>query len=230
MRAVDLMTTSVITARPEATVREIARLLLEKRISAVPIVGDSGRLVGIVSEGDLMRRSDLGTEVHRAWWLRLLADDMDTADYIKSHGTCASDVMTSDVVTVSPETDIAEIAALLDRHRIKRVPVVDGGRVVGIVSRANLLRGLAAEAPRPEARTNGDDRRIRADLIRELSQAGLEMHLVGIVVKNGSVQITGAVDSEMQKHAIEVAVRNVAGIAHVDMSVAVIPPPIGAMY
>lgn len=228
MQAVDLMTTSVITAGPEATVRDIARLLLEKNISAVPIVDDAGRVVGIVSEGDLMRRSDLGTETHRSWWLRLLGDDTLAADYIRSHGMRARDVMTAEVVTVSPEADIAEIAALLDRKHIKRVPVVDQGRLVGIVSRANLLRGLMAVPP--QGPSSVDDQRIRADLIRELTDAGLEMHLIGVVVKDGVVRLTGTVGTVEQEHAIRVAIDNVPGIRDVELSVAMIPRSISQAY
>ena len=143
MNAADVMTTNVITVHADASVEEIAETLLANGISAVPVIDDFGGLVGIVSEGDLVHRVELGTEQHPSWWLEFLAGKQALAyDYIKSHGRRAADLMTRPVITVNAETPLSEIASLLDEHRIKRVPVVDKGKIIGIVSRANLVQAL----------------------------------------------------------------------------------------
>ena len=146
MQARDIMTERVITVGPETTVREIATLLLERRISAVPVVEESGEIVGIVSEGDLIHRNEIGTELRgRSWWLRLFDDSAALAErYSKSHGAKARDVMTRDVVSVDETVSLADIAELLETKHIKRVPVIRDGRLAGIVSRADLVRALAA--------------------------------------------------------------------------------------
>lgn len=131
MQARDVMSTNVITVQSDATVQDIAKRLVENRISAVPVVERGGRLVGIVSEGDLMRRTESGTERHPTWWLFLLAAPEETArDYVKTHGRCAVDVMTRRVITVNEDTPIQEIAETLEKNRIKRVPVCTE-RVIG---------------------------------------------------------------------------------------------------
>jgi CBS domain-containing protein len=139
MRATDVMTTHVITVDPDATVRDLATLLAERGISGAPVVGQDGRLVGIISEGDLLHRAEIGTarrhrERRRSWWLDHFASDL-ARDYVKSHGRTVKDIMTRDVVTVSEDTDLGDVAALLEARRIKRVPVMREGKVVGIISR-----------------------------------------------------------------------------------------------
>ena len=148
MRAMDVMTTDVITVDPDTTVQALAALLAERGISGAPVVDSSGRLVGIVSEGDLLHRTEIGTarrhrERRRSWWLDDFASDL-ARDYIKSHGRTVKDIMTRDVVTVTEDTDLGEVAALLEAKRIKRVPVMRDGKVAGIISRANLVRALGA--------------------------------------------------------------------------------------
>ena len=124
MKARDVMVSPVITVKPNSSVREIAKTLLEKRISAVPVIDDGGKLVGMISEGDLMHRSEAGTERQRSWWLRLMAgDDVLAADYIKAHGRKVADVMTRNVITATPDTPLYEIAILLEMNSIKRVPI-----------------------------------------------------------------------------------------------------------
>ena len=154
MKAADLMTTAVVTVAEDATAQEAAALMVRHRVSALPVLDASGKLVGIVSEGDLMRRAELGTERERSWWLEFLTSDKTLAtDYLKAHGRKVSEVMTRKLITVPPDTPINEIALLLENHAIKRVPVLDQGKLVGIVARANLLQALAGlklEAPAPE--------------------------------------------------------------------------------
>ena len=161
MRAMDVMTTNVITVSPDTSVQEVAKILSERSISGVPVVDAQNRLVGIVSEGDLLHRVEMGTDRRpdrrtgrrRSWWLDTVGSDEELARaYVKSHGRTARDVMTSEVTSVSETTELADIANLLETKRIKRVPVVRDGKLVGIVSRANLVRALAAAGSRLERR------------------------------------------------------------------------------
>lgn len=161
MQAADVMTTNVITVQPDTGVREIARLLLKHRISAVPVVDTEQRARGIVSEGDLMRRAENDTDRRHSLWLEVIFSTPEkAADYIKTHGRTADDVMTRDVVTVKEDTPLHEIVGLLERHHIKRAPVTRDGRLVGIVSRANLLHGLAAKAAESAGPSSSDDQTI----------------------------------------------------------------------
>ena len=152
MKAADVMATNVITVRLDTPVATIAGVLLANRISAVPVVNDKDALVGIVSEGDLIHRVEAGTERHRSWWLELLAGkEMLAQEFVKSHARKAADVMTRTVVSVQPDTPLGDIASLLEKHRIKRVPVVINGKIAGIVSRANLIQALVSDAKSSDA-------------------------------------------------------------------------------
>src|SRR4051812_45992987 len=173
MRATDVMTTDVITVPPDTTIQELAALLSERGISGAPVVDADNKLVGIVSEGDLLHRAETGTERpperRRSWWLDSLASERDLArDYVRSHTHTVRDVMSKDVITVAEATGLDEIANLLESKRIKRVPVVRDGKVVGIVSRANLVRALVATKVPPVTDADIDDRTIRQKLLEEL--------------------------------------------------------------
>lgn len=144
MKAAEIMTSNVITIAPDASVRDLARVLLTKGIGAVPVVDDHCQFVGIVSEGDLIRRADAGTEQRRSWRGELnAAPERVAAEFVKPHARTVSDIMTRNVVAAGPDTQLSEIAALLEDHDIKRAPIVVQGKVVGIVSRADFLRVLA---------------------------------------------------------------------------------------
>jgi len=145
MKARDVMVSPVITVKPSSSVKEVAKTFLERRISAAPVVDDQGKLVGIVSEGDLMHRAEAGTERHRSWWLRALtAEETLAAEYVKAHARKVADVTTRDVITATADTPLHEIAVLLEKNSIKRVPIVKNGQLVGIVSRANLIQAVAS--------------------------------------------------------------------------------------
>lgn len=218
MRARDVMTSPVFTVSADTLVSEIAELLLEKRISAVPVVDQNDRVIGLVSEGDLLRRSETGTGRRRSNWLQLVLDrNVSAADFVKTHGSRASDVMSRDVVTVSPDTDLAEIAALLEQRGIKRVPVVENDRILGIVSRANLLHGLVA---RPNAQrqpeTRISDESIRAGINRSVGAiGGVDLSRVNVVVRDGAVFIFGSVKSDIQRRALIIAAEAVPGVLSV---------------
>jgi CBS domain-containing protein len=151
IHAGDIMTTEIVSVSPDTPTREVARLLLEKRISAVPVVDSSGVPIGMVSEGDLIGRDEADRVARRDWWLSMLAEgealNPEFLNYVHSAHQKARDVMTSPVVSVGENAEIGDIARLLEAHRIKRVPVVRDRRIVGIVSRADLLHAVAAARP-----------------------------------------------------------------------------------
>ncbi len=216
MLAKDVMTREVCTVNPDTSVTEIARTLVGRHISAVPVMDIKGRLCGIVSEGDLLRRVESGTERRRSWWLELLSENRDLAhDYVKSHGQTAKDVMTQKVVTVGESAGIAEIADLLEHHHIKRVPVMRDGKMVGIVSRANLLQALATASPR-RAQAPADDRALREAVIKSMkSQPWTPDLTVNVTVEKGEVSLYGLVSSEDERQALRVAAEEVAGVGKV---------------
>jgi CBS domain-containing protein len=215
----EVMTSPPITVAPDTPVSDVAAILLENRISAVPVLNVAGGLVGIVSEGDLLRRTETNTERRRPQWLEFLRDRQTlAAEFVKAHGRQASDVMSADVITVSPDTELADIASLLEKRRIKRVPVVDGGRVVGIVSRANLLHGLAAQRGAPSAASvRAPDAEIRDRVNAMLSERlAIDLPRVNVVVTEGVVFLWGTVSSEEQRRAIIVASEGVPGVTGVE--------------
>ncbi len=222
MRAVDVMTPNVIMVDQDTTVQDFATLLSERGISGTPVVDNMGRMVGIVSEGDLLHRAELGTERHRqsrrSWWLEHFASEL-ARDYVKSHGRTVKDIMTRDVATVTEDADLADIATLLETKRIKRVPVMRDGKVVGIVSRANLVRALAAASGAPTPGGGDNDRAIRARLLAELGQQQWATRLweQDVIVNNGVVHLWfGSDEPEERRQAVRVAAENVAGVRGVE--------------
>ena len=216
MKATDVMATKVITVRPDTPVATIAEVLLANRISAVPVVNDKDVLVGIVSEGDLIHRVEVGTERHRSWWLELLTGKEILAhEFVMSYGRKAADVMTRPVISVQPDTPLGDIAALLEKHRIKRVPVASNGKIVGIVSRANLIQALV-NLNRAKTETSVDDLTLHSDILKQLrSKPWVDPSTISILVNNGSVELWGIVDSETEKNAIRVAVEVTPGVRQV---------------
>jgi CBS domain-containing protein len=221
MRASDIMTTKVITVGPDAPVSDVARVLVDNRISAVPVVESDGHLIGIVSEGDLIRRLGDESEARKSWWLEILASPETRAEaYVKSHGRTARDVMSTDVVAVGEQASLGEIAHLLEEKHVKRVPVLRDDRVVGIVSRADLLRAMALSKALPEP--HGDDRALRNDLLKELERAGLGYHpYVNILVQDGAVHLWGFASSSQEAKALELAASNVPGVREVRSHLAI---------
>lgn len=226
MQATDVMTTKVVTAQPDTKVQAIVNLLLKYRISAVPVVDADNHIVGIVSEGDLMRRTENDTERRPSWWLEaIFSKQKDAGDYIKSHGRKAENVMTRNVVTITEETPLHEIARLLEKHKIKRVPVTHNGELVGIISRANLLQGLAAKTSESTSAISSDDKTIREKLLFELSEeVRLDRAMINVIVNKGAVQLWGIVNSEIEKQAAGVAAENVPGVKTVENYLGRVPP------
>ncbi|MEH6579174.1 MAG: CBS domain-containing protein [Amphritea sp.] len=226
MQAADIMTTDVITVSLTTEIREIAELLLKHRISAVPVVDAEQRVLGIVSEGDLLRRVENDTEQRHSWWMELLVFNTHDPDtYLKTHGRKAHEVMTRDIISIREETPLYEIAQLLEKHHIKRVPVTRDGHLVGLVSRANLLHGLTAKGSGTGPSAPADDRTIRASLQHELSEEiGLMAGRINVVVNDGVVQLWGVVYSETEKHAAQVAAESIPGVKSVENYLGKIPP------
>jgi CBS-domain-containing membrane protein len=216
MKAADVMATKVITVRLDTPVAMIAEVLLANRISAVPVVNDKDILVGIVSEGDLIHRVEAGTERHRSWWVELLTGKETLAhEFVMSHARKAADVMTRPVISVQPDTPLGDIASLLEKHRIKRVPVASNGKIVGIVSRANLIQALV-NLNRAKTEASVDDLTLHSNILEQLrSKPWVDPSTISILVNNGSVELWGIVDSETEKNAIRVAVEVTPGVRQV---------------
>ena len=213
MNAADVMVSKVITVRPDTSVREIAEILLANRISAVPVVDENDAPVGIVSEGDLIHRVETGTELHRSWWLEFLTGKNVLArDFVKSHARKAADVMTHPVIAVTPDTPLGELASLLEKHRIKRVPVVKDGRIVGIVSRANLVQALVSLGNVPAADAAVEDSALHDNLLAQLRLQPWWTDHVNVIVRNGTVELWGVVESEAERDAIRIAVEVTPGV------------------
>lgn len=230
MRALDVMTANVVTVPAHATVQDVARLFVAHRISAAPVVDSKGNMVGIVSEGDLLRRAELGTERRRSWWLDLITTYSEqAAEYVRSHAQRVTDVMTKEVISVDEATPIADIAELLESRHIKRVPVVRDGKPVGIVSRANLVQALASLAPGADTRSACDDQVIRSQLLEELGRQKWSIGTpANIVVHDGVIHLWGFVLSEQEQHALRVAAENVPGVKAVEDHTSLTPlMPVG---
>jgi CBS-domain-containing membrane protein len=225
MKASDVMVADVITVKPDSDVAEVAELLLATHISAAPVVDDAGALVGMISEGDLLRRGETGTGHERSWWLKLLMGrEILAAEFLREHSRRVGDLMTRDIVSAGPDTPVADIATLLERHRIKRVPIVRDGKIVGIVSRANLIQALAtlrksALEPRAVA-----DAELREKIVSRLkSEPWVRPNLVNVTVTDGTVDLWGIVDTSVEKQALRVAAEVVPGVKGVNDNVLVRP-------
>lgn len=212
----DVMVAPVITVQPSATVQEVAKLFLEKHISAVPVLDDSGKLVGLVSEGDLLHRVEAGTERRRSWWLRALVHgDTLATEYVKSHSHKVSDVMTRKVITASPQTPLHEVAALMEKNAVRRLPILENGQLVGIVSRANLLQAVASA--RQVLDITASDQAIRDRILAGLrKQAWAHTGMLNVTVSNGIVDLWGLADTEAERKAIKVAAESTPGVEAVN--------------
>ena len=230
MRALDVMTTNVITVDPDTPVQALATLLSERGISGVPVVDKDSRLVGIVSEGDLLHRTETGTERRtqrrRSRWLDNFASDQEAArDYVKAHGRTVREIMTRDVISVSDTTELADIATLLETRRIRRVPVVRDGQLVGIISRANLVRALAMTKSESAIEADSDDRTIRQKLIAELTgQEWVHMWGADIIVRDRVVHLWFSDDrSDEERQAVRIAAENIPGVRQVQEHIVPVP-------
>jgi CBS-domain-containing membrane protein len=216
MKATDVMVREVVAAGPDSAVSDAVKLLVEHDVSALPVVDQDRHIVGILSEADLMRREEIGTEKHRPWWLEAVVPAASLAgEFAKSHGRKVGEVMSESIVTVGEDASLAEIATLFERHRIKRVPVVRDGKLVGIVSRANLIQAIAS-AKAPPSDAHETDRAIRLDLLARLAeQRWTDFGSRNIIVIDGSVHIWGLVGSPQERRALVALAEGVPGVKSV---------------
>jgi CBS domain-containing protein len=216
MRAGDVMSSRVISIAPEATVLQAIELMLDNRISGLPVIDGTGALVGILTEGDFLRRTEMGTERKPARWLQLLVGpDRLAGDYVRSHGRKVEEVMTRDPITVSEDTPLDEVVRIMERQRIKRLPVMRKETVVGIISRANLLHALASMSRDLPAAAKSDVE-IRQRLADELArQPWAPIALIDLVVKNGVVELWGNITKLEQEEALKVCAENIPGVKSV---------------
>jgi len=211
----NLMTTPVISIEPSVSISDAAKLMLAHRISGLPVVTRDGTLVGMVTEGDFLRRSELGTERKRSRWLEFFVSPGKAADeYVHAHGRKVEEVMSTDVVTVGRSLSIDEVVNLITRHRIKRLPVVENGKVVGIIARSDLLRAMARALPATDAVAT-DDERIRTAISAELSKQSWGGALIHVHVEDGAVELSGTILDERARLAARVAAENVSGVRSV---------------
>jgi CBS domain-containing protein len=216
MKVRDIMSPRVISIAPDAGVLEAIRLMLQNRISGLPVIDSTGALVGVVTEGDFLRRSETGTERRRPRWLEFLVGPGRLADeYVHTHSRNIKDVMTAEPITITEDAGLDEAVELMESRRIKRLPVVRAGRVVGIVSRANLLHALVslAIAAPPPALT---DVAIRDALLAQFEKlTWAPAALVDPVVKDGVVELWGTITEEAQREALKVCAQNIPGVKSV---------------
>jgi CBS-domain-containing membrane protein len=204
--------------------------MLDNRISGLPVIDAAGRLVGMVTEGDLLRRAETGTTRHRARWLQFLLSPGRLADeYVHTHGRRVDEVMTCDVVTATEATSLDTVVQLMERHGIKRLPVVRDGKVIGIVSRANLLHALVAIGDAPE-RNGALDAVIRQRILDEIEREPWgPRYSIDVVVRDGRVDLWGSLFEERERQALRVVAENVPGVREVHDHMIWIEPIMGAV-
>jgi CBS-domain-containing membrane protein len=224
MKAEDVMVSTVITVGVNASIGEVAAILLNNHISAAPVVDEKGELVGIVSEGDLMRRPEIGTTKRHSWWLELISNKWASAtEYIKSHSRKVADVMTRDLITAKPDTPLGDIAGLLERNQIKRVPIVEGGKLVGIVSRANILQALSSATRKLPSLMTADDSELRKKVVSQMASEPWRPTMLTVTVQDGTVDLWGLVHSVEQKKAAQLAAETTPGVRAVVNNIFVQP-------
>jgi CBS domain-containing protein len=214
MNVADVMTRTAITVTPETTIEAAARLLLEHRISGLPVVDPGGAVVGVVTEGDLLRRIETGTERRHSGWLEfLIAPGRLAEEYAHANARRVGEVMTTDVVAVTPEEPLAEVVRLMERHHIKRLPVIENGRLVGIVSRANLVQALLDNLPKPAGKAAVGDAEIRERILAEIAkQPWGPRASVDVRVAAGIVELYGSITDERERTALQILAENAPGV------------------
>jgi CBS-domain-containing membrane protein len=216
MNASDVMVRDVVTVGPEEPVSKAVQLLVDHDISALPVVDGDRHVIGILSESDLLHREKIGTEIHRAWWLEAVTPPSILAlDYAKSHGRRVAELMSEDVISAEEDTPLSEIANILEKRRIKRIPILKDGKLVGIVSRANLIQALASTPSQPE-KDQLADRGIRSAILARLAeQPWTNFGERNVVVSNGIVHLWGLVGSPDEHKALLALAENVEGVREV---------------
>ena len=218
MKAGDIMSTKVVTVSPSTSVRDVAELMVEKHVSGLPVLNDNGTLVGMVSEGDLLRRPEIGTEKQRRRWVSFFSGvDEQAREFTKTHALRTCDVMTDQVIHISEDTPLGEAVGLMEKRNIKRLPVLSDGKLVGILSRADLLRALAATQSEPMPPLAESDAAIRSAMNDVLKNEEWAMSaMVNVIVCEGVVHLWGVIDSNDQRQALRVAAENIPGVTAIE--------------
>jgi CBS-domain-containing membrane protein len=214
MKAKDVMTHCLVSIAPGAAIRDAIARMISHQVSGMPVIDAEGKLVGMLTEGDFLRRAEMRTEAPRRRWLELLlGPGADAAAYARSHGQAVRDVMSPDVVTVGKETPLSEVVRLMEEHAIKRIPVLEDGRVVGIVSRADLMSALGECLLKPLKAVPASDEAIRRTIVTEMKkQPWCPVQSLNIRVRKGFVDLNGTIFDERERHALRVLVENVPGV------------------
>jgi len=230
MIAADLMTKNVITVLPETTLADAARIMLAQHVSGLPVLDSAGHLVGVVTEGDLLRRAELGTEGEQPNWLMtFLVPSRLAEDYVRTHGRLVAEVMTEKPIHVAPDTGIAEIAEIMQNKRIKRLPVVENEALVGVISRSNLLAALSRKLIETAKKSSDDSigTYILGELKRErwAPKSGIRVH-----VQEKVVTLEGVIFSDAEHKAVKVIAENAPGVTAVDDRLVYIDPGSGMAF
>jgi len=230
MIAADVMTRNVISIAPDASVEDAAKLMLSRCVSGLFVVDGAGELAGVITEGDLLRRDELGTERERPWWLRMLVSPARQAmDFTRAHGRHVRDVMTADVISVAHDVPLEAVVEAMERGRVKRVPVTRDGRVVGVLSRSDLLRALIGRV-RAATPADTDDITIRAAILDALdSKAWAPMTTLNVFVSSGVVDLRGTITNEEERKAIRVTAENTPGVKRVHDHMVYVEPYTGTV-
>jgi CBS domain-containing protein len=216
MKAEDVMVRDLVTVEPQTSIADAIKLLADHDISALPVVGPDNRLIGILSEADLLEREELGASHHHPWWIEAVTPASQLAkEFAKAHGKTVAQLMSTHVVSANEDTPLSEIAALLERNRIKRVPIIRDGELVGIVSQSNLVQALAssemAATPKLES-----DKVIRLEVLDLLGrQRWTDFGSRNITVQDGTVHLWGLVGSEAERNALVALAQGVPGVSGV---------------
>ena len=232
MRVDEVMTTGVATVRPEASIGDAIAIMQARHISGLPVVDDSGALVGLLTEGDLLKRVETGTAGHRrAGWLDVvLGSGRGASDYVRTHSRCVGDVMSREVVTATEATPLADVVALMEKLHVKRLPIVRNGALVGIVSRADLVRALGLALKAEAAGGSADTlihERLQADLRQ---QSWFSSSDISFTVKDGVVRYMGVFSDQQVLNALRVAAQNTAGVTSVVEDLEWIDPVVGVVF
>jgi CBS domain-containing protein len=228
MRAHQIMTRKVIAVAAGASIVEAANTMLQNHISGLPVIDEAGKLIGIISQGDFIRRAEIGTQRKRGRWLKfLLGPGKVASDFVHERGRKVGEIMTLDPLTVTEDATLEDIVQLMERHNVKRLPVMREGQLVGIVTRSNLLQAvaeLAREIPDPTA----DDDHIRNRVITSIEKADWGPFGLGVIVRNGNVHLSGVIINERSRQAAIVAAENVSGVKKVHDHLCWVDPMSGA--
>jgi CBS domain-containing protein len=230
MKASDVMTPDVISADPDATVLQAARYMIQHHISGLPVIDKTGTLVGILSEGDFLRRRETHTDRRPSRWLEfLMGPGKLAAQYTHTHGSKVSEVMTTNLHTVSEDTSLEKVVEMMERYRIKRVPVLRGKKIVGIVTRANLMHAMVSLA-RGEPKAATGDAAIRQELLKELKTEKWALaSMINVVVREGVVELWGMIVDDRQREALVVAAENIPGVKQVKDHLTWVEPTSGVV-